>query len=117
VRVERKTVNCSQLDATLPATASIDVSGSVSQRNTFNSVFERHKFSTVDAGPNAVPTETVDIRVAGQVHGVAISVVGFALAFQVSSGSMPVSHITMGSTGRGVTFRPATPGWLLGRAG
>ena len=74
-------------------------------------------FQQCSQTPTAVPTETARIRVSGQVHGVAIAVVGFALAFQVSSGPVPVSHITKGSTGRGVTFRPASPGGLLGRAG
>ena len=28
-----------------------------------------------------------------------------------------IPQLTMGSTGRGVTFRPASPGWFRGRAG
>jgi hypothetical protein len=68
----------------------------------------------------------VAIRVAGQLVSIEASGRGSVVAtptfgFGRAVGGVPIkvraAHITKPSTGRGITFGPAKPGWFCGRAG
>jgi hypothetical protein len=60
---------------------------------------------------------SVSIGAAGEGSVVATPAFGFGPAGGGSSSKMSAAHITKPSTGRGVTFGPASPGLFCGRAG
>ena len=65
----------------------------------------------------SVAGQPVSIAAPGKVSVVATPAFGFGRASGGSSSKMSAAHITKPSTGRGVTFGPAKPGLLCGRAG
>ena len=65
----------------------------------------------------SVAGRSVSIGAAGEGSVVATPAFGFGPAGGGSSSKMSAADITKPSTGRGVTFGPAKPGWFCGRAG
>jgi hypothetical protein len=61
--------------------------------------------------------QLVSIGASGKGSVVATPTFGFGRAVGGTSNKMRAAHITKPSTGRGVTFGPAKPGWFCGRAG
>ena len=64
-----------------------------------------------------VAGQLVSIGASGKGSVVATPAFGFGQANGGTSNKMRAAHITKPSTGRGVTFGPAKPGWFCGRAG
>jgi hypothetical protein len=64
-----------------------------------------------------VAGQLVSIGASGKGSVVATPAFGFGQANGGQSTKTTAAHITKPSTGRGVTFGPAKPGWFCGRAG